>query len=60
MARFFYFIRVCPAEKAGRALRCIFIFLKKENKGCRFHPSHDVRCIKEVCIPNSLDTPIAP
>jgi len=23
----------------GRAVRCIFIFLKKENKGCRFPPS---------------------
>ena len=43
MARFFYYweiiSRVCPAEKAGPAIRCIFIFLKKENKGCRFHPS---------------------
>jgi len=23
----------------GRALRCIFAFLKKKSKGCRFNPS---------------------
>ena len=50
MTRFFCFTRVCPAEKAGRAVRCIFIFLKKENKGCRFHPSHDVLYIKVILV----------
>ena len=45
MARFFYYwqiiFRVCPAEKSGWAIRSIFIFLKEENKGCRYYPSHE-------------------
>ena len=52
MARFFCYLqmsfRVCPAEKAGRAIRSIFIFLKKENKGCRYYPSHDVLYVKVI------------
>jgi len=27
-------------DHKGQAVRSIFVFLKKENKGCRFHPSH--------------------
>ena len=54
MARFFYYweiiSRVCPAEKAGPAIRCIFIFLKKENKGCRYYPSHGILFIKVILV----------
>ena len=38
----------------GRVVRCIFIFLKKENKGCRFHPSHDVVFIKVILVESTI------